>query len=663
MSSDRFGRTQIEAALAAYTPQISPCASGFSLVRETNAAEGTQALSNGERAYIEARRRHVLPRAFRSYVKNLISTGQDIPPTLKHIFHGKGGASPTYGMAFSGGAYRAALFGAGAINLFDGRNKTSRFTGFGGILQGAAYMSGLSGGGWLVTAFSQANMLSVPELVFGPTSPPADNAFGGFNIAFDVLTPFDNDTLNQGFIGGLILQTSGKAAVGNPVSLSEGFGMSLARHFVNGTNAGNLLDFESDTHGTGHLFSSIANVPAFETRNLPFPIVLSTLLSNHGNPEDILPKKIVPLSNTKFEYNVYEFGSYDPSLGAFIPMQNLGTINESSCVVNFDQIPFVLGSTGDVFPQVNASAQLAPSDPNVLEFQASSAAFQQLIPQRNVRLDAALIPNAFAGRANFSEADEEVLSLADGGIDGANLPIQPLLVPARGLQAIIAIDPSADTEDNFATGKSMIAESKRVALFPGAYKFPQIPPTPEEFIAQNLNTQPTFFGCDEAQDVPLILYFPNGAPPPGEPALTNASTNQLSFSSSEQVQAIIDQAGEIVQRGRPQNGDTRDPLFPLCIACALADRERSRLGLVRDMQCDTCFTRYCYKPDAANGTQTAYGGGAVALADAASAPPSSDSDSLARHVDVLEEEEKRARFGLDRVLAASSVRRRNRNPV
>ncbi|KAJ7202582.1 hypothetical protein GGX14DRAFT_653732 [Mycena pura] len=83
-----------------------------------------------------------------------------------------------------------------------------------------------------------------------------DILYSRFNIAFDVLTPLDNDTLNQGYIGGLILQTSGKAAVGNPVSLTEGFGMSLARHFVNGTNAGNLLDFESDTHDGAFFFDS-----------------------------------------------------------------------------------------------------------------------------------------------------------------------------------------------------------------------------------------------------------------------------------------------------------------------------------------------------------------------------------------------------------------------
>ncbi|KAJ7184570.1 lysophospholipase [Mycena filopes] len=590
-----------KASLAAYTPQVVPCPANFSLVRDASAAHAAHALSAAEQAYMEARRKDVLPGAFKAYLKNIMSTGQYVPPTLQAILEGKHGASPpSYGLALSGGALRAGLFEAGAFNAFDGRNKTSNYAGLGGILQGAEYAAALSGGGWFITAFSQANMPTITELVFGPADPAAaggDNQFGGFNLAFDVLTPFSNNTQNQGFVGGLILETSGKAAAGNPVGLADAFGVSLARHFVNGTNAANLLDFDTALHGAGQLFSGIAKVPAFQTHALPFPIVLSTLLSNHGNVSNSLPKEVVPLSNTKFEYNIFEFGSYDPSLGAFIPMASLGTVNETSCVVGFDEIAFVLGSTGDIFPSVNASAPFAPNDTTVLSFEASVAAFQQLVPQNGTRLDGALIPNAFMGRDNFTEATEEFLTLGDGGIDGANLPLQPLLVKARGLQAIIAIDVSGNTDDNFVDGSSMIAEAKRAALFPGAYSFPQIPATQAEFLAQNLTTRPTFFGCDEAQDVPMILYFANGAPLPGEQqAITNASTSQLSFPDLALVQAIIDQAGESVARGRPRDGEARDALFPVCVACALVDRERSRVGMERDKVCEGCFERYCYRP-------------------------------------------------------------------
>jgi hypothetical protein len=129
----------------------------------------------------------------------------------------------------------------------------------------------------------------------------------------------------------------------------------------------------------------------------------------------------------------------------------------------------------------------------------------------------------------------------------------------------------------------------------------------------------------------MIIYLANGAPPPGKPAITNASTSQLSFPDLGLVQAIIDEAGETVARGRPQNGEARDDLFPICVACALTDRERSRLGMKRDFQCNTCFERYCYKPGNYGGSSSSgssYLHSALATTDAAAAGTSSGSDGL-----------------------------------
>ncbi|KAJ7934063.1 hypothetical protein B0H13DRAFT_2306089 [Mycena leptocephala] len=121
-------------------------------------------------------------------------------------------------------------------------------------------------------------------------------------------------------------------------------------------------------------------------------------------------------------------------------MQSLGSINETSCVVGFDQTSFTLSSTADSHLELN--------DPSGLQF---SARVQKIIPQsNNVRLDGAIVPNAFHGRAGFSEAHEKLLTLADGGLDGANIPLQPLLVKACGIRAIIAHDATADKEDGTA---------------------------------------------------------------------------------------------------------------------------------------------------------------------------------------------------------------------
>ena len=58
---------------------------------------------------------------------------------------------PNIGIAVSGGGYRALSNGAGAIKAFDSRTPgTTKVGQLGGLLQSATYISGLSGGGWLL---------------------------------------------------------------------------------------------------------------------------------------------------------------------------------------------------------------------------------------------------------------------------------------------------------------------------------------------------------------------------------------------------------------------------------------------------------------------------------------------------------------------------------
>jgi lysophospholipase len=63
-------------------------------------------------------------------------------------------------------------------------------------------------------------------------------------------------------------------------------------------------------------------------------------------------------------------------------------------------------------------------------------------PQPGVELDTAQIPNPFLGVANttFIASNQEILNLIDGGENGEEVPLQPLLVKARGVDVIFAID-------------------------------------------------------------------------------------------------------------------------------------------------------------------------------------------------------------------------------
>ena len=121
-------------------------------------------------------------------------------------------------------------------------------------------------------------------------------------------------------------------------------------------------------------------------------------------------------------------------------------------------------------------------------------AVNQTFPQTGIRLDSAVVPNTFKGIApnTFLDSNETFLTLDDGGEDGEVVPIQPLLVKARGLDVIVAIDAvsftslrfcpisledrnantaviptqSADTADNFADGSSLIVRFSNRLVVP-----------------------------------------------------------------------------------------------------------------------------------------------------------------------------------------------------
>lgn len=66
----------------------------------------------------------------------------------------------------------------------------------------------------------------------------------------------------------------------------------------------------------------------------------------------------------------------------------------------------------------------------------------QSLPQPGIELDVVRVPNPFFGISNstFIDSTQEVLFLVDGGEDGELIPLQPMLVKAREVDVIIAID-------------------------------------------------------------------------------------------------------------------------------------------------------------------------------------------------------------------------------
>jgi lysophospholipase len=230
----------------------------------------------------------------------------------------------------------------------------------------------------------------------------------------------------------------GKLAAGFPITVADVYGRALARHFVNGTTADDIASLSlTKTHGAGITWSGLASsVNSLVTHNQPFPIIISNIYSVNGN-YSTAHGNYIPQTNPILEYNLYETGSWDPSLAAFAPTQYLGTTNSSKCVQNYDQASFVMGSSSFLFNEYDPS-----QDPDVSTI---VAALEKLVPPGllpNIELDGVAIPNPFKGikPGTFIQSGDNYLTPVDGGEDGEVIPIQPLLVKARGVDVILAID-------------------------------------------------------------------------------------------------------------------------------------------------------------------------------------------------------------------------------
>lgn len=70
------------------------------------------------------------------------------------------------------------------------------------------------------------------------------------------------------------------------------------------------------------------------------------------------------------------------------------------------------------------------------------SALQDVCPDAGSGDLAAHIPNPFQGvlPGTYIDSGTATLSLGDGGEDGENIPLQPLLIQARGVEVIIAVD-------------------------------------------------------------------------------------------------------------------------------------------------------------------------------------------------------------------------------
>lgn len=237
---------------------------------------------------------------------------------------------PNIGIAVSGGGYRALMNGAGILTGMDSRTSGSTGPGgLGGLLQSATYLTGLSGGGWLVGSLYANNFTAVQDILDNTSVWQFQNTiFGG---------PFSGVVDTVEYWTDIYDQVSGKSDAGFQTSVTDYWGRALSYQLVGAANG-----------GPAYTWSSIAQEANFLNGNLPMPM----LVADERDPGAI----IVSLNATNYEIGPWEIGSFDPTVFGFVPTQYVGSNfsagsipGDGKCVEGMDQLGFVMGTSSTLF--------------------------------------------------------------------------------------------------------------------------------------------------------------------------------------------------------------------------------------------------------------------------------------------------------------------------
>lgn len=514
----------------------------------------------------------------RDFLARLNITGFDASSYINN--HARNvSALPNIAIAASGGGYRAMLNGAGAIKAFDSREESSNTTGhLGGLLQSATYLAGLSGGGWLVSSIMLNNFTTIGSLQRGSNASSVwqlgNSIFQGPNKgSIQVLDTAD-------YFATIVNEVAAKKEAGFQTSITDYWGRALSFQIINATDGGD-----------DYTWSSIQLQDGFSTGQTPMPILIA---------DSRLPgQSIIPSNTTIFEFNPFEFGTWDPTIFGFVPMEFVGSelyagrLQGQKCVRGFDNAGFVFGTSSSLFNQLLLHLNDSEDIPTLAK-QFISTILKEFSDDNNDISD--WTPSPFFNYANDTNpyAHDQFLSLVDGGEDNQNIPLHPLTQPTRHVDVIFAIDSSADT-NGYPNGSSLVATYERsLNVSSGSAKgisngtsFPFVPDV-NTFINLGLNNRPSFFGCNASNTTaptPLIVYLPS-APYIFQP---NTSTFKMSYDTWTR-DALIANGYAVATMG---NG-TQDTEWPTCVGCAVLSRSLGRTGTMVPDACTKCLNKYCW---------------------------------------------------------------------
>jgi lysophospholipase len=451
------------------------------------------------------------------------------------------------------------LSGAGVIQALDSR-ETGITSSLKGLYQAITYHSGLSGGSWLLSAIAGNDFPTISSLNTNtwsgtlPNMTYTDDALLMFDVA--VLTSEKNNVAPQ---------------TGLNVTLTDPWGLWIGWS--------TLPNF-----GQNSLLSSVASSGNFTSGSAPFPIITSIGVNTWWG--DVVPR----LNGTQYEFNPYEFGSWDDGVDAFMPTTYLGTemgdgvpASSSNCMTNADNMAWIQGTSSNLFNVCGS-----PDYSNTIYCELGAALYA--LAQKWNLIE---VPESRSWWANYTNpffnytgspgvANQPFLNLVDGGESYQNNPIWPYLQPERNVDVIIVNDNSADINPGTIDGGGYPSGGAlyNTSMAARAAQLKKMPPIPPEsvFIDEKLNQRATFFGCDNPESI-TIIYLPNydftydsGTP-----------TDQFTY-STDQINGMIGNGNAI----STQNGDQE---WPVCMACALVKKTGEK---VPD-RCQGCFEKYCWQ--------------------------------------------------------------------
>lgn len=485
---------------------------------------------------------------------------------------------PNIALAFSGGGYRAMLAGAGQMAALDIRTHNSSTKGHvGGILQASTYLSGLSGGNWLVGSVTLNNFSSVEKL---------QHSKDVWDLEHSIINPGGWNIFHTGKYWDKLKDDVENKGDDFNTSITDIWARGLSQQFVGLDRGGPALNWHD-----------IQNFPVFKDHKMPFPIVVAD-----GREPGT---KILSTNSTVYEFTPYELGTWDPAIYAFTDIQYLGTevdngkpVKKDKCIGGFDNAGYVMGTSSSLFNQF--ILQLNSTGVSGVVYDLAHKLLDKI---GNKNDDIAIYsPNPFKGTkyGNSSVKDAEWLTLVDGGEDGQNIPIYPFVQPERRVDVLFAFDNSADTDYSWPNGTSLAATYQRQFNIESNNTFFPYVPDSNTFINEGLTEKPTFFGCngsnlttlypdelnpEDAYVPPLIVYISNFA----HSYFSNTSTFKLSYDTDE-VGGMIRNGYHVMTR----ENSTLDTEWPACLGCAMIQREVERRGLSPTEQCQRCFKRYCW---------------------------------------------------------------------